>query len=55
MYSEIDIEDLHDPESSAGIALEMQDRQRYFEGRAIGQDDDGQEKVAKLLGIYCIT
>ncbi|KAJ3989899.1 hypothetical protein F5890DRAFT_1570117 [Lentinula detonsa] len=30
---EIDIEDLHDPESSAGIALEMQDRQRYFEGQ----------------------
>ncbi|KAJ3869775.1 hypothetical protein EV359DRAFT_29224 [Lentinula novae-zelandiae] len=26
-------EDLHNPESSAGIALEMQDRQRYFEGQ----------------------
>ncbi|KAJ3910316.1 hypothetical protein F5879DRAFT_1058559 [Lentinula edodes] len=30
---DIDIEDLHNPESSAGIALEMQDRQRYFEGQ----------------------
>lgn len=33
-YSQIDLDDLHDPESSAGIILEMQDRNRYFEGRA---------------------
>ncbi|KDR75194.1 hypothetical protein GALMADRAFT_249153 [Galerina marginata CBS 339.88] len=32
-YSQIDIDDLHDPEASSGIILEMQDRQRYFEGR----------------------
>ena len=31
-YGQIDIDDLHDPEASAGIVLEMQDRQRYFEG-----------------------
>ncbi|KAJ6594100.1 hypothetical protein B0H19DRAFT_1093796 [Mycena capillaripes] len=31
-YGQIDIDDLHDPESSSGIVLEMQDRQRYFEG-----------------------
>ncbi|KAK7005731.1 hypothetical protein R3P38DRAFT_3039285 [Favolaschia claudopus] len=31
-YGQIDIDDLHDGESSAGIVLEMQDRQRYFEG-----------------------
>ncbi|KAJ7045772.1 hypothetical protein C8F04DRAFT_1025768 [Mycena alexandri] len=31
-YGQIDIDDLHQPESSAGIVLEMQDRQRYFEG-----------------------
>ncbi|KAF7361667.1 hypothetical protein MVEN_00510100 [Mycena venus] len=31
-YGQIDIDDLHDSESSAGIVLEMQDRQRYFEG-----------------------
>jgi transcription initiation factor TFIIH subunit 1 len=31
-YAQIDLDDLHDPESSAGILLEMQDRQRYFEG-----------------------
>ena len=29
-YSQIDLGDLHDLESSAGIILEMQDRQRYF-------------------------
>ncbi|TFY71942.1 hypothetical protein EVG20_g1057 [Dentipellis fragilis] len=33
-YAQIDLDDLHDPQSSAGILLEMQDRQRYFEGRA---------------------
>ncbi|KAJ7072140.1 hypothetical protein C8F01DRAFT_1102708 [Mycena amicta] len=31
-YGQIDLDDLHDAESSAGIVLEMQDRQRYFEG-----------------------
>lgn len=32
-YSQIDLADLHNPESSAGVLLEMQDRQRYFEAR----------------------
>ncbi|KAJ7446266.1 hypothetical protein B0H11DRAFT_2085779, partial [Mycena galericulata] len=31
-YGQIDIDDLHDPEASTGIILDMQDRQRYFEG-----------------------
>lgn len=33
MYTQIDLDDLHDPENSDGIVLEMQDRQRYFEGQ----------------------
>jgi hypothetical protein len=33
VYSQLDIDDLHDPEASNGIILEMQDRERYFEGR----------------------
>ncbi|KAJ3550103.1 hypothetical protein NM688_g5109 [Phlebia brevispora] len=33
-YAQLDLEDLHDNESSAGILLDMQDRQRYFEGIA---------------------
>ncbi|KAF8635215.1 hypothetical protein AX17_003991 [Amanita inopinata Kibby_2008] len=32
-YSQIEIDDLKDAEVSAGIILEMQDRQRYFEAR----------------------
>jgi len=32
-YSQIDLADLHRPESSVGVLLEMQDRQRYFEAR----------------------
>ncbi|EPQ57316.1 hypothetical protein GLOTRDRAFT_115299 [Gloeophyllum trabeum ATCC 11539] len=31
-YAQIDIEDLHDLQDTTGIILEMQDRQRYFEG-----------------------
>ncbi|KAI0733145.1 hypothetical protein C8Q72DRAFT_773128 [Fomitopsis betulina] len=33
--SQLDLEDLHDNEGSAGILLDMQDRQRYFESRAL--------------------
>ncbi|KAH9058834.1 hypothetical protein EDB87DRAFT_1625613 [Lactarius vividus] len=33
-YSQIDLADLHNPEPSSGVLLEMQDRQRYFESRA---------------------
>ncbi|KAF9482165.1 hypothetical protein BDN70DRAFT_875466 [Pholiota conissans] len=32
-YAQIEIEDLRDEEAAAGIILDMQDRQRYFEGR----------------------
>ncbi|KAI9511168.1 hypothetical protein F5148DRAFT_975611 [Russula earlei] len=32
-YAQIDLADLHSPESSTGIVLEMQDRQRYFDAR----------------------
>ena len=32
-FSEIEYDDLQDHESSPGILLEMQDRQRYFEGQ----------------------
>ncbi|KAJ8077275.1 RNA polymerase II transcription factor B subunit 1 [Marasmius tenuissimus] len=45
-YQDIEIEDLNDPESSSGIVLEMQDRQRYFEGRMTGTSSD--ETVEKV-------
>ncbi|KIK67231.1 hypothetical protein GYMLUDRAFT_1019663 [Collybiopsis luxurians FD-317 M1] len=50
---DIDIEDLHDPESSAGIALEMQERERYFEGRMKGtqQDESKEEKTLDIKSI----
>ncbi|KAJ4483237.1 hypothetical protein J3R30DRAFT_3285435 [Lentinula aciculospora] len=47
----IDIEDLHRPESSAGIALEMQDRQRYFEGQL---KDDQHSAMKEKLDIKSI-
>ncbi|KAJ7703002.1 hypothetical protein B0H17DRAFT_1233541 [Mycena rosella] len=49
-YGQIDIDDLHDPETSAGIVLEMQDRQRYFEG-GISNTAPGAETSRKVLDI----
>ncbi|KAI0780114.1 hypothetical protein C8Q74DRAFT_1173891, partial [Fomes fomentarius] len=39
-YTQLDLEDLHDNQSSAGILLDMQNRQRYFDGRAAGGGND---------------
>lgn len=45
-YSQIEITDLNDTEISAGIILEMQDRQRYFEARmATVAEDEAATKV----------
>ncbi|KAG2150920.1 hypothetical protein DEU56DRAFT_779121 [Suillus clintonianus] len=32
-YAQITLDDLRDPEATSGIALQMQDRERYFEGQ----------------------
>ncbi|KAI0630295.1 hypothetical protein C8Q77DRAFT_1160645 [Trametes polyzona] len=37
--AQLDLEDLHDNQSSSGILLDMQDRQRYFDGRASTTSD----------------
>ncbi|TDL25910.1 hypothetical protein BD410DRAFT_783894, partial [Rickenella mellea] len=47
-YSQIDLDDLHDSESTAGIMLEMQDRNRYFEGRAVVAKEDAEDKVVDV-------
>ncbi|KAF9263313.1 hypothetical protein L218DRAFT_959330 [Marasmius fiardii PR-910] len=45
-YQPIELEDLTNTETSSGIVLEMQDRQRYFEGRMSGAiSNDAIEKV----------
>lgn len=51
-YAQIDLDDLHDPEASSGIVLEMQDRQRYFEGRMSSASlTDAAAKVINLFAI----
>lgn len=45
-YAQIDLDDLHDPEASAGILLEMRDQQRYFEGQMAAA-----EKAEKLAQV----
>ncbi|KAF7376366.1 hypothetical protein MSAN_00052100 [Mycena sanguinolenta] len=47
-YGQIDLDDLHDSESSSGIVLEMQDRQRYFEG---GISNSAPEAAQKPLDV----
>ncbi|TBU56387.1 hypothetical protein BD310DRAFT_882716 [Dichomitus squalens] len=42
-YAQLDLEDLHDNQSSAGIILDMKDRQRYFDGRANGAEQGDPE------------
>ncbi|KAJ7647140.1 hypothetical protein FB45DRAFT_892517 [Roridomyces roridus] len=49
-YGQIDIDDLHDAEASTGIVLEMQDRQRYFEG-GISQSTSSAETTLKAMDI----
>ena len=54
IYNQIDLEDLHDPESTAGIILEMQDRQRYFEGQmAKTALEEAKKKVRCTFIIAC--
>ncbi len=33
LYESIDLDDLHDLDSSSGVVLEMKDRDRYYDGR----------------------
>jgi hypothetical protein len=51
-FTNLDLDDLHDPEASTAIPLEMQDRERYFEGRMVSQvsTTDAQSQVGFLLG-----
>lgn len=37
IFEDILLEDLHDPESTDGIVLNMSDRERYFDGRVTGE------------------
>lgn len=48
VFSQIEIEDLQDEESSGGIVLEMTDRQRYFEGGVAGSANNGAAKGQQL-------
>ncbi|KAG5648582.1 hypothetical protein DXG03_003193 [Asterophora parasitica] len=47
-YKQIELDDLRDPDPANGIVLEMQDRQRYFEGM---MSDRGADAAARNLDI----
>jgi transcription initiation factor TFIIH subunit 1 len=56
-YSQIDLDDLHDPEASAGIILEMQDRQRYFEGQmaSAASAEDAARKASLVFSPFSLV
>ncbi|GLB37585.1 putative TFIIH p62 subunit, N-terminal domain [Lyophyllum shimeji] len=43
-YAQIELDDLRNPEASTGVILDMQDRQRYFEGRMLSSAVDAAVK-----------
>ena len=49
LYSQIDFDDLHDQETSPGIVLEMQERQRYFEGRMLNGASDLMQVCFRII------
>ncbi|EGO25262.1 hypothetical protein SERLADRAFT_465142 [Serpula lacrymans var. lacrymans S7.9] len=53
-YGQLDLDDLHDPETSVGIILEMQDRQRYFEGQmaSAAAVEDARKKAFDVRPIF---
>ena len=53
----IDLDDLHDPQASPNITLEMQDRQRYFEGQMSNSvsADAAARRVGSLLWSPMLT
>ena len=48
-YDAIDLDDLHESQSSSVIALDMKDREKYFEGRASGDAPNGMHPDLVLL------
>ncbi|KAF9222739.1 hypothetical protein BS17DRAFT_783312 [Gyrodon lividus] len=52
-FSQIEYDDLQDHESSSGVPLEMQDRQRYFEGQLgrVGGAGGGGDERREAVGV----
>jgi transcription initiation factor TFIIH subunit 1 len=52
----IDLDDLHDAQASADIILEMQDRQRYFEGQisSSASAEEAAKNVGFIVSIFSI-
>lgn len=48
LYSQIELEDLNDFQASEGIGLDMKNSQRYFESRAINEEDTSDRQKASV-------
>lgn len=51
-YSQIDLEDLHADHASAGIILDMQDRDRYYNGQSLANVNGVDAEVTCPLLFY---
>jgi hypothetical protein len=45
-YPQIELDDLKDSPASEGVALDMKNSQRYFESRAINEEDTSNRQKA---------
>ena len=51
-YPQIELDDLKDSQVSEGIALDMKNSQRYFESRAVNEEDTSdRQKVGRALRV----
>jgi hypothetical protein len=49
------LDDLFDPEAAGGIALQMQDRERYFEGQLARTASEQAEREVRLTHPLCFS
>lgn len=48
-YTQIELEDLKDSPASEGIVLDMKNSQRYFESRAIDEEDTSDRQKVPVI------
>lgn len=53
-YAQITLDDLRDPEAMSGITLQMQDRERYFEGQLTRSASEQAGSEVRCPPFYCI-
>lgn len=53
-YSQLDLDDLHEPEAMDGIVLQMQDRQRYFSAVMSKGAEEAVKQVKHSMSAFAV-